>query len=634
MGAEESVPLPPPPPATNPDQPTPYFMFSLLYNNIHMVYAPLSVVNIFVKTTTQALADMGYEAIDYHKPKLDHGYKIVLHESLFSIGTSADTSARAKYLMATLLQKLGQAGWIPVVSSDLRRMGDCANVLMQYAPERRLADDNSSNILVVGISAWDKLRIFTQHQSIVDAVKEAIAPHLSIQDMGADNPAGIAQTKIKLHGSPWGYVSAEESISARAAIARIIQNLSKLNLRLLINFNTKPSADTYFFTVGADPDVVDTPGCGLITLGLNSNDQLRVIVQKKDGYFSGVVDAMRKVINKHWHRGLQDEWEERRGHTFKFKGNPWWTDGAETVETRVVICKVLEAMFVLGWRLTCATDISRKPQDKTTFIFKHVRHSQSVVIPCLSFNESNKIRAINMPGDCVTALGQLIGRIWAITRTQSYGRSVEWKLDGMPWDFSNYCGKALALHMLSIMNCYHYALYTSADVSSKYVHRKNAPDYPLDVHSWFFIPVSALMPPTPQAPAAAAPEAAAASGDDTLSLRNYWNPETPYSSNSRAPSPYQSHAASPAASPCNSSTSTPSRGTPLPPSAPPQPPTNGFPSAPYYYPGHSDFEPLPGGPVPEINLEMADDTASGSTASAHEETPPPSYDEFLRNYRT
>ena len=170
-------------------------------------------------------------------------------------------------------------------------------------------------------------------------------------------------------------------------------------------------------------------------------------------------------------------------------------------------------------------------------------------------------------------------------------------MEGMPWDFSNYCGKALALHMLSIMNCYHYALYTSADVSSKYVHRKNAPDYPLDVHSWFFIPVSALMPPTAQAPApaaaAAAPEAAAAAaahGGDTLSLANYRNPETPYSSNSRAPSPYQFYAASPAASPCNSSPSTPARGTPLPPSAPsalPQPPTYGFPSAPYYYPGES-----------------------------------------------
>ena len=80
MGAEESVPLPPPPPATNPDQPTSYFMFSLLYNNIHLVYAPLSVTNIFVRTTSQAL---GHDAIYYHKPKLEHGFKIVLHESLF-----------------------------------------------------------------------------------------------------------------------------------------------------------------------------------------------------------------------------------------------------------------------------------------------------------------------------------------------------------------------------------------------------------------------------------------------------------------------------------------------------------------------------------------------------------------------
>ena len=81
-----------------------------------------------------------------------------------------------------------------------------------------------------------------------------------------------------------------------------------------------------------------------------------------------------------------------------------------------------------------------------------------------------------------------------VQRTRYYGRSTEWKLAGQIWDFTNYYGKALAMHLLSTMNRFHYALYTSADVSSKYVHQKNAPDYPIDVHSWFFIPVSAFVP--------------------------------------------------------------------------------------------------------------------------------------------
>ena len=47
--------------------------------------------------------------------------------------------------------------------------------------------------------------------------------------------------------------------------------------------------------MGADPAVVDTPDCGLITLGLNSNDQLRVIAIRKDAIFNNVINSLRKV---------------------------------------------------------------------------------------------------------------------------------------------------------------------------------------------------------------------------------------------------------------------------------------------------------------------------------------------------
>jgi len=428
-------------------------------------------------------------------------------------------------------------------------------------------------------------------------------------------------------------------MAARATITDLIENLQKLNMRLLINFNTKPSADTYFFTMGADPTAVDSSECGFITLGLNSRDQLRVIAKTKDRFFNNVVDSLREVIKKHWHRGLQDEWAGSRGHIFKFKGSPWWTDGAETVETRIVVCKILEAMLTLGWRITCATDISRKIQDKSTFIFKNVRYSTTVGVPCVSFNESDKIRAINMPGECIGAIQEVLNRLWTVTRTQTYGRSTEWKLAGSIWDFSNYYGKALALHILSTMNRFHYALYTSADVSAKFVHRKNAPDYPLDVHSWFFVPVSALAIPAPppapvQVPTADFLSMPSIAGNP--SMGHLWDPTTTYSPQSRNPSPYQSLAGSPYASPCPSPGSTPTHGSPIPPSAPPHPSAafRGA-SAPYYQPGHSDFEPLPGGPVPEINLEMADAPGADSPPSygaASGEAPPPSYDDVVQNH--
>ena len=52
--------------------------------------------------------------------------------------------------------------------------------------------------------------------------------------------------------------------------------------------------------------------------------------------------------------------------------------------------------------------ILRTAQDKSTFIFKNVRYSTTVGVPCVSFNESDKIRAINMPGECIGAIQEVL----------------------------------------------------------------------------------------------------------------------------------------------------------------------------------------------------------------------------------
>lgn len=47
-------------------------------------------------------------------------------------------------------------------------------------------------------------------------------------------------------------------------------------------------------------------------------------------------------------------------------------------------------------------------------------------------------------------------------------------------------GKALLMHLLKKAHELNWQLVASLDVSAKFCHRKNAPDFPLDVHSWFF----------------------------------------------------------------------------------------------------------------------------------------------------
>ena len=50
-----------------------------------------------------------------------------------------------------------------------------------------------------------------------------------------------------------------------------------------------------------------------------------------------------------------------------------------------------------------------------------------------------------------------------------------------------YHGKALLLGLLGACSDLGWRLVCSADVSAKYMHQDKGPDYPLDVHSWYFM---------------------------------------------------------------------------------------------------------------------------------------------------
>jgi len=43
------------------------------------------------------------------------------------------------------------------------------------------------------------------------------------------------------------------------------------------------------------------------------------------------------------------------------------------------------------------------------------------------------------------------------------------------------------MNVLKKANSLGWRLVASADVSAKYVHRDKGPDYPIDVHSWYFV---------------------------------------------------------------------------------------------------------------------------------------------------
>ena len=47
--------------------------------------------------------------------------------------------------------------------------------------------------------------------------------------------------------------------------------------------------------------------------------------------------------------------------------------------------------------------------------------------------------------------------------------------------------RSALLNVLKKANSLGWRLVASADVSAKYVHQDNGPDYPTDVHNWYFV---------------------------------------------------------------------------------------------------------------------------------------------------
>ena len=87
------------------------------------------------------------------------------------------------------------------------------------------------------------------------------------------------------------------------------------------------------------------------------------------------------------------------------------------------------------------------------------------------------------------------------------GSCYEIDLNGMPWTQNssfNLQARAMLTSLMKEAAKYGWQLAASADVSAKYVHTENGPDYPVDVHTWFMcftgVPKGVMVPESNSAP--------------------------------------------------------------------------------------------------------------------------------------
>ena len=486
MGAQESVPIPQPPPGFQ------YLVISLSgVDRIRVLFGTQRELAII----RQAILQHWSNGLQLEKVKCAKSVSFQLNGYPFRKGTNAVQSASIKHMMCQILQQLNNSGWELITTSDLSRIGDLSTFFFVNKSEQ-LVKHMQFPLLCVSVSSTDKLQIVNAPANIIGVIKNVIQVswQQGIQEEGPKENC----YEFKFVGFPW-LSTGDQSVQARILLNNLMTTLAQHQYIIHGAANIKSTADSLFFQY--DPTVSSQQSATHFVISLNRTDRLQMISAPE-----GIRQVVRQIIGQYWitRGGIQKEREYNGSWEFKLTGTPWWSTGEESVMSRFLICKILEGLQSSGWHIRSAIDICRRVQDKSVLVFYPSQQLNAPVM-CLSFNDTDKIRLINAPEELVGVLKSIIQSYWykgiqQERRLPTPCMAHEFKFMGNPW--AGYYCVVDGLHMRSLL-CYFlqalslrgWRLLTSADVSAKYVHQKDGPDYSIDVHSWWFTYDTAVVQP-------------------------------------------------------------------------------------------------------------------------------------------
>jgi hypothetical protein len=153
-------------------------------------------------------------------------------------------------------------------------------------------------------------------------------------------------------------------------------------------------------------------------------------------------------------------------------------------------------MLAQGWRNIAAIDISRRATDKSVLVFQQGEPKRCPMM-CLSLNDVDKFRLIHMPADMVSLFKQILLSRWSKGIQEekilslSFGNVLQIKLKGWPWS-GGICNdvyhiRSFLCNIIEAFSAQGWKVLMAGDVSAKFVSQDKGPDYPIDVHSFWFI---------------------------------------------------------------------------------------------------------------------------------------------------
>lgn len=387
-----------------------------------------------------------------------------------------------KFFMCSLLKHYYSLGWHLETSSDLNRYGHDTDVLFFKRKEPL-----QTFVICLSLNSTDKIRVLAP-ENLIPPLRQAICKRWSkgIQDERQYDKS----FEFKLKGNPWTDWAhdSREAFEIPCLITDLFQALYREGWNYTCAINSGKSDYSlnalYFHYVP-----VDIKNDGFFSLTLNKTDRIRLFDLPNE-----LLKNLISIMNEFWPKGIQEQGLKSNCYEFKLKGNPWWSDAEEAVESRKLLSNLFQLFSVNGWKMYGSCDLTKSSSKKSTFFFKYsAPNAGSIHNFCLSLNESDKIRIINnndmkLPDQIRSSIIQTWPK--GIQKEKNYFNSWQFKLNGYPFECLAKTHVYTCILMMTILKTIEsngYRLLCSADVSGKYYHdSNNHTDHPVDLDSWFF----------------------------------------------------------------------------------------------------------------------------------------------------
>lgn len=449
-------------------------------NKLRLIHAPPEVVEMtgrVIREINQASgADSGDVCVKdkYGLPSYS------LEEWCFTMGNGKRAATSGKLFTLRMFEEMHKLGYDPVVSSDLSRAYDQATWFFVKTSCERVG----VRVVCLAPGKSDTLVLLRADERFREVVRRTVQESWTpgIQQEETIQSCGETLLEMKLCGNPWLDYAGEENILSRQMLIKLFGSLGSQNYRLLAGTNIKGGTDSYFFMHDTS---YSTSPAEICMVSLNKSDRLRLVncVDMK-----GMV---RDTISSHYGE-IQREEDKYGSWEFKLSGYPWCCSGDLAIRSRQLISRISETMLAHGWALTQAIDISRSLNDKSVLLYTRAQNF-TTKFACLALSDVHRLRLLDFsPSDTQELVG-VVEREYlpgVVKQNQRDTSCYEMDLEGSPWTQNssfNLHARSALLSVLKKASSLGWRLVVSADVSAKYVHQENGPDYPIDVHSWYFV---------------------------------------------------------------------------------------------------------------------------------------------------